>query len=1076
MHNECMYYIAQGNNSGSKRKRRQLTPNVGSNIPDVLSSVATFASNSKGKQQAQVFPESSVHVRVPSKQIPGGTSPSVQGGSQDVLQECGWKGGSSESKASSTCIKTVHANESNIGALRSERYYNYNEDGEGGTIVPKSINEKVFGSSSSRPLSSRLPLLSPTQMQRLWRFIRTTAAIKRICNEPWHRDLRKQSREPETPRLRLFRQVVAASRDNRNGIGASCWFPDIPQPCLAYVTGPNNTDMEAIINHPGSVLRLEPQLEPPIVTSQCKSVYSFNLLEMMQGKAGDFGRFRGVTSWAETLKKERSAIVPYSPPPQAANTAMTMIPPKYMELAIKLAMAGLHHNIDVATATSGMPEVPCAKEQAGTRHEDSPEWQQHATAGNTGKSYDSERKALDAQQQEHLLPIPQQATASATRHFAPEGSDVHRGVELDKRAMPRDGNLVFTQTYCRKKQRLQPPDEARNDSTAHKSQPLETNNSVLGVARKTFSVEELDRNMKNTLQRVSTDDLDRKVPAKVQEISDTSLLQPSSGESPRKGGKKRKKRKKKRKKRSRSREKRRENAANGTDQPFASTSSSTPVRQNKKHQTSKEFSNARVYDELNKARTAQKKKAHKDHAATAALPQGMPHPVTHPRTIITHNSGQTQLPEGSESQSAARGGEVLLDYAPSQTTKSMHGINTRQELPSTGFNAKNTKPVPQQRKGTTIHPAAVNMDACQAKPKETFWKPARTQDAQPGLKEPNHGDPQEVGLWNYGMPMNGRQVVNLRPKAQSSKSKVPPSNIDHTKQGKPNGRPNLGSQSSTFQPWQQEEQKSCIYNDIAPVKLLCSEDFLETWSMLVSEMASGRWACSLAKEDELTQEKGANTFLTMSSLVLGRKIEMIDTQLVDLCDVDIELPNRCAAIVRTSSALEDVANTKRIVLGLARLAATGRYRRVYVFLCCDVDVTNNIARHIVQVIQLPQASLKMVSPISLSACLAQTVFSLCGESTDQGFEKFEMMANDTRTRERARFLLSLVPTLSAAGSFQCLQLTKKLEPHSPPFRLLMQSAPLRQRIMIAATSSSEQAAEIHPGAMEQLSRVLQVRL
>jgi hypothetical protein len=251
------------------------------------------------------------------------------------------------------------------------------------------------------------------------------------------------------------------------------------------------------------------------------------------------------------------------------------------------------------------------------------------------------------------------------------------------------------------------------------------------------------------------------------------------------------------------------------------------------------------------------------------------------------------------------------------------------------------------------------------------------------------------------------------------------------------------------------------------------ERFLDTWGDIAAELGSGRWPA-------LTHQNGAGALSGFQSE--GRKVELLDTSLVDLCNVDIELPNRCAAIVYSASALESTDDAKVVVLDIARLVASGRYQRLVIFLCYDVPITDSIARHIVQLqtaalcngVVLPTSTFfKTTSPLTLSAAIAATVhssvYSLPRQTTLSPLE----VASDPKFRNWARFLLVVVPTLCAAGALQCLLLSQqRVTSNINALGLLVQDASLRKEIAEAARSNSPLTNSIHPDAMTLLSDAL----
>lgn len=256
------------------------------------------------------------------------------------------------------------------------------------------------------------------------------------------------------------------------------------------------------------------------------------------------------------------------------------------------------------------------------------------------------------------------------------------------------------------------------------------------------------------------------------------------------------------------------------------------------------------------------------------------------------------------------------------------------------------------------------------------------------------------------------------------------------------------------------------------VQVLCSESFLDTWGDIASELGSGRWA---AIPQELS-----------SSRPVVRPIELVDTSLVDRCDVDIELPQRRALIVYSSSALESTDDAKQIVLSVARLVATGRYRRLVIIVCYDVPLTDAISRHVVQLNCVPLGNglapptsmfVKTASLRTLSAAIACTILSSASAPL-RFHSSLHERAQLPRFRKWGHFLLTFSPKLCAAGALQCLGLSQERSSASPLNALgfLLQNERVRRDISEAARSNSPLASAIHPEAMDILTMALHAPL
>jgi hypothetical protein len=274
-----------------------------------------------------------------------------------------------------------------------------------------------------------------------------------------------------------------------------------------------------------------------------------------------------------------------------------------------------------------------------------------------------------------------------------------------------------------------------------------------------------------------------------------------------------------------------------------------------------------------------------------------------------------------------------------------------------------------------------------------------------------------------------------------------------------------------------QEDQNTDHSRLPPAKVLCSEQFIESWGDVVAELASGRWAHSFPANE------GSNEAQTVRCW--GRKVELRDTPMVDQCGVDIELSNRCAILLYNISTLEAPQQAREVVIGLAQLVAIGRYKQVCIILCYDVPVTSSITRHIVQLQTAVMSSdgnlststfFKTASPATLSTTIAQTVFVHNQAATGTLSEPPTDVVTDEQIGEWSRFLLSLLPTLSAHGAIQCIQLAQQIASSGPSFGLLFQSVHARQQITTATTSNPCRAPAIHPHAMAQLSHILRVSL
>ena len=175
------------------------------------------------------------------------------------------------------------------------------------------------------------------------------------------------------------------------------------------------------------------------------------------------------------------------------------------------------------------------------------------------------------------------------------------------------------------------------------------------------------------------------------------------------------------------------------------------------------------------------------------------------------------------------------------------------------------------------------------------------------------------------------------------------------------------------------------------------------------------------------------------------------------------------------------------ILNLARLSAIGRYHNLFVFLCYDKDPTPVNTRHIVllQTATFYQEDVaptwthfKTVSPQTLAAGMAETILAQVhgvfnDEILQSGIERDDLL------RQRAHFLLTLVPSLCARGAVQCIQLARTLfsngieDQEHFAFGALFKNPQLRQQIHLASTNDPSYG-DVHPDAMIQLEHAISV--
>lgn len=231
---------------------------------------------------------------------------------------------------------------------------------------------------------------------------------------------------------------------------------------------------------------------------------------------------------------------------------------------------------------------------------------------------------------------------------------------------------------------------------------------------------------------------------------------------------------------------------------------------------------------------------------------------------------------------------------------------------------------------------------------------------------------------------------------------------------------------------QDGRNSSPLENNGPPFRAICSETFLEDWNEATTLLASGEWLPSC--QPLVTNE--ARVTNADEPPRLGQKIQLFDTPLLDDAGVDIELPGHAIIVYRLSSwQTSESANVH--AKGLARLTALGRYERLDVIFCADVDISPALSLAIAFVqnsvvhqsrTQCRPPTFQVIAPRLLAAVVASRILSSQGPAAaTDSFVNGSM--TDARVQERARFLLSICPLLTVCGALECLNLRLSGAPH-----------------------------------------------
>jgi len=196
--------------------------------------------------------------------------------------------------------------------------------------------------------------------------------------------------------------------------------------------------------------------------------------------------------------------------------------------------------------------------------------------------------------------------------------------------------------------------------------------------------------------------------------------------------------------------------------------------------------------------------------------------------------------------------------------------------------------------------------------------------------------------------------------------------------------------------------------------LLTSERFLETFPLVVTEMATGRWVQTLTDyEQEMIQN--AN---------MSQSVVVADCQLVDQMGVDIELADGGGIIVQQVSSWQnrEGGGYKAFLRYLVDLAASARYNHLAVVLCVDTVLTDGLSQDILTI----QNSVICHCNISFDYCAPRTFASAIllrvASSTESSPPIVDIgdVLSDFEVLERVRFLLDMIPLMTVHQALRVL--------------------------------------------------------
>ena len=270
-----------------------------------------------------------------------------------------------------------------------------------------------------------------------------------------------------------------------------------------------------------------------------------------------------------------------------------------------------------------------------------------------------------------------------------------------------------------------------------------------------------------------------------------------------------------------------------------------------------------------------------------------------------------------------------------------------------------------------------------------------------------------------------------------------------------------------------------------PIRILCSERFIESFGETVSEITRSNSASSVSQQ---------------------KTIQFIDTNLVDVCSLDIEIPSRVAMVVSTMSQIQNSGGLMANFLPrIVEVAACNRYTNLVVFVCVDVTLDSTTARDLIRLQSaflscdrgLPRThtTIQVCSKQSLAASISNNISRFI--ESENGLlsnvvSKVDHWLSDERASLRLKLLLSIIPTLSVIGALSWLELSIETSTRSSLcdrnqhpingdkmskwFQNVFQDVEMEKRRLESYLSGSNLKAFMNPSVPNQLASVVNIHL
>lgn len=208
------------------------------------------------------------------------------------------------------------------------------------------------------------------------------------------------------------------------------------------------------------------------------------------------------------------------------------------------------------------------------------------------------------------------------------------------------------------------------------------------------------------------------------------------------------------------------------------------------------------------------------------------------------------------------------------------------------------------------------------------------------------------------------------------------------------------------------EVKNSSIDEESAFNILCSENFLETWSQAASELSSGLWKSKILSSNDTEQKYEFPT---------NTKITVNDCILVDDCCVDIELSNYTS--IKVISLASWSMQPKVCMKEFIDLVAKHRYKSIHLLVIIDTkewgksiieigNIQNGIVRQ--QGCPCDYLHIDYIHPEILSSTIA-----MIATQDHQSHQSMDPLKGFSfQWIDQCRFLLSIVPSLTA---FECYQ-------------------------------------------------------